>query len=327
MRFLDLPGGCMQAATPIAGSKLPLHLAVLHPRSTIVVRYASTTNSSKRLIGLSYLHANDQPQAGVTQISCRQLKRGKLFSFLELNRPGVEVGPHFPASLVVHSKIRHQTGTSAQGHAMDVALAVVDALRQIYALRKAILRQRRVNEETYLQMMEIFVELHSSEGVQVNATLRRTAAVEKFSEAVIKFSSYLQKYDHMCRVVRLFKLAAMEEERLEIVGEIDQVLRMLNFASAVTVMNGAVAVSRNTARLRAKLEEMHGDIKLGHDQLLAALLAKKKQQHADQGPVLEERSSNRVGVDQVLVHQVSVLTACEGDEQANPLFKHLEIFW
>ncbi|EGZ29009.1 hypothetical protein PHYSODRAFT_474647 [Phytophthora sojae] len=201
---------------------------------------------------------------------------------------------------------------------MDVALAVVDALRQIYALRKAILRQRRVNEETYLQMMEIFVELHSSEGVQVNATLRRTAAVEKFSEAVIKFSSYLQKYDHMCRVVRLFKLAAMEEERLEIVGEIDQVLRMLNFASAVTVMNGAVAVSRNTARLRAKLEEMHGDIKLGHDQLLAALLAKKKQQHADQGPVLEERSSNRVGVDQVLVHQVSVLTACEGDEQANP---------
>ncbi|KAE8992669.1 hypothetical protein PF005_g18513 [Phytophthora fragariae] len=201
---------------------------------------------------------------------------------------------------------------------MDVALTVVDALRQVYTLCKTIYRQRHVNPLTYMQMMEIYVVLHSSEGVQVNDVLQRTAAVEKFSAAVNKFLKYLEKFNDMHRIVRLFKFSEMEEQRLEIVEEINQLLKMLNLASAVTVMDGAVAASRNNAWIRKKLKAMHGDIKLGHDQILKNLQAKHKldmaqrQQLVDREHVLEGRNAD---ADRILVHQVSILAPYEVYEQ------------
>ncbi|KAG6613234.1 uncharacterized protein IUM83_17014 [Phytophthora cinnamomi] len=197
---------------------------------------------------------------------------------------------------------------------MDLALNIVDVLRQIYELRDAIRRQRHVNRRTYLRMMEIYVELQSSEGIQANATLQRTATLDKFSSAVTKFLLYLQKYNDMHKVVRMFKFATMEEQRLKIVDEIDQLYRMLNLATAVAVMNGAAAAASNATSLFAKLEDMHGDIRLTHDQIHAALLADKrrivvprKRFLGDHEPVLEKSTAGRVGVDRILIRQVPIL--------------------
>ncbi|EGZ29015.1 hypothetical protein PHYSODRAFT_476212 [Phytophthora sojae] len=189
---------------------------------------------------------------------------------------------------------------------MDLALNIVDILRQIYELRDAIRRQRHVNRRTYLRMMEIYVELQSSGGIQTNATLARTATLDKFSAAVTKFLLYLQKYHDMHRVVRLFKFTTMEEQRLRIVDEIDQLYRMLNLATVVAVLDGAAAASSNAARLFAKLEDMHGDIKLTHDQIHAALLADKQQVVVARKRILtdQEPTASR----RVLVRQGPILT-------------------
>ncbi|KAE8979915.1 hypothetical protein PR003_g24991 [Phytophthora rubi] len=216
---------------------------------------------------------------------------------------------------------------------MDLALSIVGVLRQIHDLRDAIRRQRHVNRRTYLRMMEIYVELHSSDAVQVNATLTRTATLDKFSAAVTKFLLYLQKYNDMHKVVRLFKFTTMEEQRLKIVDEIDQLYRMLNLATAVAVMNGAAAASSNAARLFAKLEDMHGTIQLTHDQIHDALLADKQQVvvsrkklllHHEE-PVVEKSSANRG----VLVRQAPILkkyapAAVEDDEVGGDLMAMME---
>ncbi|POM64109.1 Hypothetical protein PHPALM_20405 [Phytophthora palmivora] len=184
---------------------------------------------------------------------------------------------------------------------MDLALTIVDGLRQIFELRDAIRRQRRENRKTYVQMMEIYVELQLSAPLQANPTLQRTATITKFAAAVTAFSSHLRKYHDMHPVVRMFKHTSMEEKRLKIVDEIDQLYRMLNLATAVTVMNGQASASMNAAKLFAKLEEMHGDIRLTHDEIHAAFLTRK--QHLDvtkekvlpgQEPVAGKCTSNRV---------------------------------
>ncbi|OWZ06614.1 hypothetical protein PHMEG_00021106 [Phytophthora megakarya] len=160
---------------------------------------------------------------------------------------------------------------------MDLAQAIFEGLRQISQLRDAIRRQRFENRKTYVRMMDIYVELQLSEPVQANPTLRRTKAIEMFANAVTAFANYLRKYDDMHRVVRIFKYISMEEKRLKIVDEIDQIYRMLNLAAAVTMMNGQASLSAEAAHLFAKLEKMHGDIRLTHDEVHTALLAKKQQ--------------------------------------------------
>ncbi|GMF43395.1 unnamed protein product [Phytophthora fragariaefolia] len=167
-------------------------------------------------------------------------------------------------------------------------------------------------------MMRIYAELQLSEGVQSNITLKRTEAVSKFSTAAINFQSYLEKYDHMCRVVRLFKFAKMEKERLAIVEEIDDVCRMLNLAAAVTVMDGAAAAATNTAQIFAKLATMHGDITFTHDQIHAALLADKQaiasrnKQFAAEKSALEMRDTNQMGGERVL-HRHTLGDALKND--------------
>ncbi|KAI9985884.1 hypothetical protein PInf_024667 [Phytophthora infestans] len=136
---------------------------------------------------------------------------------------------------------------------MDLALTIIDGLRQIFELRDAIRRQRHENRNMYLRMMEIYVELQLSGPLQANPTLQRTKAVEKFAGGGLVL------------------------KRLEIASEIDQLFRTLNLAATVTVMTEQAAASSNAAKLFAKLEEMHGDIKLSHDQVHAALLADKQQ--------------------------------------------------
>ncbi|KAG6959203.1 hypothetical protein JG688_00010178 [Phytophthora aleatoria] len=184
---------------------------------------------------------------------------------------------------------------------MDLALSVVEGLRQIYSLQDAIRRQRRVNRNTYLRMMEIYVELQMSELLQDNPTLQRTSAIRKFSDAVAKFSWYLQKHHDMNRVVRIFKFASMEDQRQKIVDEVDELFRMLNLAANVAVMNGQAASSVKSARLMAKLESMHGDIRLTHDEIHAALVARKQEIEmaktkmlTEQEPSFENATSDKV---------------------------------
>ncbi|KAI9985817.1 hypothetical protein PInf_024590 [Phytophthora infestans] len=193
---------------------------------------------------------------------------------------------------------------------MDLALTIIDGLRQIFELRDAIRRQRHENRNMYLRMMEIYVELQLSEPLQANPTLQRTKAVEKFADAVASFSKYLQKYHDMHRVVRMFKHVKMAEKRLEIASEIDQLFRTLNLAATVTVMTEQAAASSNAAKLFAKLEEMHGDIKLSHDQVHAALLADKQQLEmvnktviVERGPTFARRATIRERDAKVLTRQ------------------------
>ncbi|KAJ8578473.1 hypothetical protein ON010_g729 [Phytophthora cinnamomi] len=150
--------------------------------------------------------------------------------------------------------------------------------------------------------------------------MRRTAALEKFSAAAINFWQYLQKYNRMCRLVRLFKFVAMEEQRLTIVEEIDQLFRMLNLATAVTVMTSAADASRNAKMLFETLENMHGDIKLTHEEILKVLFTDKQRSDMKlQRIVLDNDVVDRVGVDRVLVHQVSMLSYNGALETADPL--------
>ncbi|KAL3666427.1 hypothetical protein V7S43_008678 [Phytophthora oleae] len=159
---------------------------------------------------------------------------------------------------------------------MDLALTAVEGLRQIYELVDTIRRQRSQNRETYMRMMQIYVELQS-ESVQVNLTLQRTKVIEKFTFAVAMFYEHLNKYNDMHRVVRIFKWAKMEDSRLEVVDEVDRLFQMLNLATTVAVMEGHAAAASNVSRLFAKLNDMHSEIRLTHDQILAALQADKQQ--------------------------------------------------
>ncbi|KAG7377435.1 hypothetical protein PHYPSEUDO_011638 [Phytophthora pseudosyringae] len=188
---------------------------------------------------------------------------------------------------------------------MDVAIVIVNGLREIHELRNAIRHQRRKNRKTYMRMMEICVELDLSGPLRANPTLQRTHAIEKFAAAVASFKSYLRKYDDMHRVVRIFKHTIMEEERLNIVDEIDKLYRLLNLATVVAVMNGQASASSNTAQLFAKLGNMHSDIKLSHDQILDALRTNKQElQVAKMKITLEsEKSATNVDQQRVLARQ------------------------
>ncbi|ETP28199.1 hypothetical protein F442_22509 [Phytophthora nicotianae P10297] len=184
---------------------------------------------------------------------------------------------------------------------MSTAINVVQGLAKIFELREAIRHQRRVNRQTYLQLTEIHVELQLLErsgSLQENAVLRRNATVNKFALAVHNFSQYLQTYNDLNRFIRLFKRSEMENERQLIVFEIDQLFRMLGLATSVTVMNGNASAAKNAANFLSKLENLHADVKLTHEQVQTALLQlveKRKNDEAEkelvaQKPVLKRSS-------------------------------------
>ncbi|POM58954.1 Hypothetical protein PHPALM_36332 [Phytophthora palmivora] len=185
---------------------------------------------------------------------------------------------------------------------MSTAITVVQGLVKIFELREAIRHQRRVNRQTYLQLTEIHVELQLLEcngPLQDNAILRRNAIVKKFSTTVNNFSRYLQKYNDLNRFIRFFKRSEMENERQLIVAEIDQLFRMLGLATSVTVMNGNTSAAKNAVKFLSKLEDVHADVKLTHDQVQAVLLGlveKRKNDEAEkelvaQKPVLKRSSA------------------------------------
>ncbi|KAG7379672.1 Leucine-rich repeat serine/threonine-protein kinase 2 [Phytophthora pseudosyringae] len=164
---------------------------------------------------------------------------------------------------------------------MSAAISVVQDLAKIFELREAIRRQRRVNRQTYLRLMEIHVELQL---LHDNATLRRHDTVKKFALAVHNFSRYLQKYNDMSRVVRIFKFSKMETERQRIVDDIDQLFRMIGLADFVTVMNGNALAAENVAKFLSKLEDVHAGAKLTHEQIqevLLQLVEKRKNDEAE----------------------------------------------
>ncbi|KAF1783638.1 Armadillo-type fold [Phytophthora cactorum] len=163
---------------------------------------------------------------------------------------------------------------------MDLALSVVEGLRQIYSLQDAIRRQRRVNRNTYLRMMEIYVELQMSELLQ---------ETPRYNAPPLSESSRM-----------LWPIRSMEDQRQKIVDEVDELFRMLNLAANVAVMNGQAASSVKSARLMAKLESMHGDIRLTHDEIHAALVARKQEIEmaktkmlTEQEPSFENATSDR----------------------------------
>ncbi|POM57555.1 Hypothetical protein PHPALM_37913, partial [Phytophthora palmivora] len=154
---------------------------------------------------------------------------------------------------------------------MDLALSVVDGLREINYLGDAIRRQRRVNRKTYLRMMEVYVELHMSESLQSNPTLQRTGAIERFAKAVDTFQKYLRKYHDMRWGDRFFKRAAMEKEREKVVDEIDRLLQMVNLASNIAVINAAAC--KNSSRPLTKYD----DNKITIEQMHAGPVADEEQ--------------------------------------------------
>ncbi|KAG6958759.1 hypothetical protein JG688_00010372 [Phytophthora aleatoria] len=101
----------------------------------------------------------------------------------------------------------------------------------------------------------------------------------------------------------------MEEKRQKIASEIDQLFRMLNLAATVTVMNDQASASSNAAKLFAKLEDMHGDIRLTHDQIHAALLVDKQQLELvkNKVPAERERTLEKKTTNRVLVRQTPML--------------------
>ncbi|KAF1778108.1 Armadillo-type fold [Phytophthora cactorum] len=188
---------------------------------------------------------------------------------------------------------------------MNTAINVVQGLAKIFELREAIRHQRRVNRQTYLQLTEIHVELQLLERsgpVPDNAVLRRNATVNKFALAVHNFAQYLQTYNDLNRFIRLFKRSEMENERQLIVAEIDQLFRMLGLATSVTVMDGNASAAKSAAKFLSKLEDVHADVKLTHEQVQAALLQlveKRKNDEAEkelvaQKPVLKRSSAPAV---------------------------------
>ncbi|KAG7380476.1 hypothetical protein PHYPSEUDO_007178 [Phytophthora pseudosyringae] len=152
---------------------------------------------------------------------------------------------------------------------MELARSVVDGLLTISELRDAVRHQRYANRRTYLQLMELQAEFKASGNpLHGHARMRRSKIVNKFGRAVLKFSRYLQKYARMHRARRIFKYRDMADERQEIVDEIDQVFRMLNFSTSIKVKDGA---GENALTLLAKLEDTGGELKLSHDQIQVEL--------------------------------------------------------
>ncbi|GMF53125.1 unnamed protein product [Phytophthora fragariaefolia] len=188
---------------------------------------------------------------------------------------------------------------------MCSTMNVVQGLIKIFELREAIRHQRRVNKQTYLQLTEIHVELqllHRTGSLQDNITLRRNATVKKFECAVNKFVAYLQKYNNMNRFLRIFKRGEMEAERQQIVADIEQLFRMLGLATSVAMMNGNASAAKTADKFLSKLQDVHTDVKLTHDQVQAALLgllekrkdAELEQELVAQKPVLKRTHSPAV---------------------------------
>ncbi|KAL4133852.1 hypothetical protein PRIC2_004168 [Phytophthora ramorum] len=182
---------------------------------------------------------------------------------------------------------------------MDTVTTVAKCLNKIFELRAAIRHQRHVNKKTYLRLTEIFVEiqvLKRDGSIQENAMLRRTAIFQKFEAAALKFVKYLQKYNDMHRIVRIFKISEMEEQRLEVVDEVDQLFRMLGLATCATVIKGADTTDKNATKFLAKLEKVHADVKLTHQQVQAALLE-----------LVERRAARRKSMRQPVITQTIVI--------------------
>ncbi|KAG6949703.1 hypothetical protein JG687_00014687 [Phytophthora cactorum] len=121
--------------------------------------------------------------------------------------------------------------------------------------------------------------MQMSEPIQDNPTLQRT--IKRLSDTVIKFSRYLQRYNEMNRVVRIFKSASMNKQQQKFMDGVDKLFRIFNFAANVATMSGQAAVSVNAARLPANLEDVHGDTRLTHDEIHAALVEEKQQNEMD----------------------------------------------
>ncbi|KAG3000273.1 hypothetical protein PC120_g20724 [Phytophthora cactorum] len=144
----------------------------------------------------------------------------------------------------------------------------------------------------------------------------RAAQVLGLSDTVIKFSRYLQRYNEMNRVVRIFKSASMNKQQQKFMDGVDKLFRIFNFAANVATMSGQAAVSVNAARLPANLEDVHGDTRLTHDEIHAALVEEKQQNEmdtikmpAEREPFLGNYIADRVVKENIMVHQPPLLRA------------------
>ncbi|ETI44430.1 hypothetical protein F441_10794 [Phytophthora nicotianae CJ01A1] len=135
----------------------------------------------------------------------------------------------------------------------------VQRLHQIYTLQNVIRRRRHINLKSHQRLMEFSIELLNSEPLQGNPTLQRTAAIQKFSDAVAKFSWYVQNHYDKNRVVRVFNFTRMKKQRLIIADEVYDLFRMLNLAANVAVLGGQAGASVSAAMLPTRLDDAHSD--------------------------------------------------------------------
>ncbi|GMF18842.1 unnamed protein product [Phytophthora lilii] len=164
---------------------------------------------------------------------------------------------------------------------MDIVITAGRALQKILELRRSIRRQARENEQTYLRLTELHVELQilEREGFFKDSdTLGRLNTFQKFEEVVFKFLRYLQKYAGMRRFVRILKTHDMKQEREEIVAEIDEIFRMFGLATCASV----ITAQKNATAFMANLMEMNAGIRLTHDKVQAGLQ-----------PLVEKRAERR----------------------------------
>ncbi|KAG2902920.1 hypothetical protein PC117_g21372 [Phytophthora cactorum] len=108
----------------------------------------------------------------------------------------------------------------------------------------------------------------------------------------------------------------MNKQQQKFMDGVDKLFRIFNFAANVATMSGQAAASVNAARLPANLEDVHGDTRLTHDEIHAALVEEKQQNEmdtikmpAEREPFLGNYIADRVVKENTMVHQPPLLRA------------------
>ncbi|POM72932.1 Hypothetical protein PHPALM_10280 [Phytophthora palmivora] len=193
---------------------------------------------------------------------------------------------------------------------MDTVLTGFKALTKIAHLWKTIRRQRGVNQKTYLQMMTIYCILSNKDNPTPDNECSKV--IRQFETAANHFADYLIKYNSMHRVVRLFKFNDMEEERLQIVAEIDDLSKTMDVVTAMKVMKIETSTIENAANTLAKLENMHEDIRFIHARVQAEFMKTRRVDGKDARNGSQQATSEPGNVDyKASEHSKSVLSSVD----------------
>lgn len=163
----------------------------------------------------------------------------------------------------------------------------------IIAISEETRRKRRASEQFYLRLTEIELQvLQWGEAVQDNA---RNDLVMKFKAVKHKATMFMQKYSRMDYIVLTFRIHAMETEKLEIIEEIDHLLRMLSLIGCTTAINRTATAEKNVERMTIQVEHVRSDFKLVHDQI-SKQTAEQKNEATTIGVIEEQAPASAVPI-------------------------------